>query len=102
MATFEFDGTTFDLDHAFADVTGVEWKWSGRWTAAREPLMETSSGFMSLPDVYLLHGPLISLPTRVTRQQIRAVLGADFLASQSAGYVESPESWAGRVFGGAA
>ncbi|MFJ1647924.1 phiSA1p31-related protein [Streptomyces sp. NPDC088258] len=102
MATYEIDGVVFDLARTYSDVTGIEWTWSGRWTAAGEPIMRTVSGFLPLPDVYRWHGPLIAIPEPVTGRQMRAVFGADFLASQAAGYVESPESWAARVLGGVA
>ncbi|MFJ7999045.1 phiSA1p31-related protein [Streptomyces sp. NPDC096310] len=102
MPTYTIDGITFDLARTYLDVSGVEWVWSGRWNGAGEPLMKTTSGFLPLPDVYWWHGPLIAVPEPVTGEQIRAVLSADFLASQAAGYVEPLEVWAARALGGAA
>ncbi|WP_030755503.1 phiSA1p31-related protein [Streptomyces sp. NRRL F-5135] len=71
-ASYTIDGVTLDLTRTYVDVTGVEWSWTGRWTKAGEPLMQTTSGYMSLLDVYQLHGPLIPLPQRITSVQVRA------------------------------
>jgi hypothetical protein len=62
-AVFSYDGTEFDLTVPQADVTGVEWQWTGTYNMAGEPLMlpddQTNYRPVSLPDVYKDHGPLI-------------------------------------------
>ncbi|MEV8403566.1 phiSA1p31-related protein [Streptomyces niveus] len=98
MNTFEFDGTTFDLARTYADVLGIEWTWTGNRTETGEPVMRCTTGVMALPDLYLLHGPLIALPTPgLTGQRVREALSADFIATAAAGYVETPAEFAARV-----
>lgn len=63
MTAYLHDGTEFDLDCAYVDAIGVEWRWNGQRNQAGEPLMigagpETP---IPLPDVYRDHGPLIPI-----------------------------------------
>lgn len=82
MTTYLHDGVVFDLTVTHTDVTGVEWQWSGDWNQAGEPLMgateQGSSIFLppliSLPDLYLWHGPLIPTPRKATASIYRRVL----------------------------
>ncbi|MFF6966210.1 phiSA1p31-related protein [Streptomyces anthocyanicus] len=82
MATYLHDGVVFDLTVTHTDVTGVEWQWSGDWNQAGEPLMgATAQGsviflppLISLPDLYLWHGPLIPTPRKATANIYRRVL----------------------------
>lgn len=65
MAIYTHDGIEFDLSLTWLDVVGVEWRWTGGFNAAGEPLMTSGGGLpaVSLPDVYHDHGPLIPMPT---------------------------------------
>ncbi|WP_055693744.1 phiSA1p31-related protein [Streptomyces prasinopilosus] len=81
MNTYLHDGTTFGLDIAYLDVTGVEWRWTGSYNEAGEPLMGSpdeyaflAPPFYSLPDLYATHGPLIPTPRRATAALYRHVL----------------------------
>ena len=84
MAAFTHDGTDFDLTLAYADVTGVEWVWTGQSDERGEPLMASRmraetyphGPLISLPDLYATHGPLIPLPARPDTDLIRRVLTA--------------------------
>lgn len=65
--TFTHDGTVFDLNVTYADVTGIEWEWTGEHNEQGEPLMGSvqhgttlpGKPFVSLPDLYAWQGPLI-------------------------------------------
>ena len=82
MTTYLHDDVIFDLTVTHTDVTGVEWQWSGDWNQAGEPLMgaiEQGSviflpPLISLPDLYLWHGPLIPTPRRTIAEIYRRVL----------------------------
>ena len=82
--TFTHDGTTFDLTVTYLDVTGIEWEWTGDHNAAGEPLMGATRRdsplldalLVSLPDLYLWHGPLIPTPRKSTAAMYKdALLG---------------------------
>jgi hypothetical protein len=86
VTTYLHDGIEFDLDGDFADVTGVVWSWTGRWSPAEEPML-TSDGpgpDLPLPDVYHYHGPLIP----IRRKTLARRLSPTFAATQDAGYIE--------------
>ena len=80
--TFTHDDIVFDLTVPYADVLGVEWQWSGELNAAGEPLMGSMTPdstmprgpLVSLPDLYLWHGPLIPTPRKTTAAMYRNVL----------------------------
>lgn len=82
MPTYQHDGVVFDLTVTHTDVTGVEWQWSGDWNEQGEPLMgATENGsvifvppLISLPDLYLCHGPLIPTSRKATAALYRQVL----------------------------
>lgn len=83
MTFFEHDGTVFDLDRDYIDVTGVVWAWSSMWTADGEPLMGSrveggkfgaNEPLRPLPDVYHDHGPLIPRPQPTPAALYRRVL----------------------------
>lgn len=84
MDTYSHDGIDFDLAIPYADVTGVEWVWTGRYDERGEPLMASRmrgdtfphGPMLSLPDLYATHGPLIPLPARPDTDLIRRVLSA--------------------------
>ena len=84
MATFTHDGTTFDLAVTYADVTGVHWRWTGRYDERGEPLMAsrlrgettTHGPQWTLPGLYASNGPLIPLPTLPGTALMRHVLQA--------------------------
>jgi hypothetical protein len=95
------DGITFDLGRQFADVTGVVWSWTGAWSEAGEPLMNTTplgaDTAVPLPDVYRDHGPLLTLPAKPSAALRKAVVCADYAASVAAGLVETYEQYAVRT-----
>lgn len=83
MTPYLHDGIVFDLDRTYADVTGVEWAWSGARNTDGEPLMisiprgDHDNRFeptVSLPDLYRYHGPLIPMPQSTTASLYRHVL----------------------------
>ncbi|MBL3664447.1 phiSA1p31-related protein [Streptomyces sp. M2CJ-2] len=84
MSTYLHDGTVFDLGIAYADVTGIEWQWTGQHNQAGEPLMGSvprgcsmpEGPLVSLPDLYAWHGPLIPTPRKATAAMYRQALEA--------------------------
>ncbi|MFD9222046.1 phiSA1p31-related protein [Streptomyces sp. NPDC060064] len=76
------DDVDFDLTRTFVDVVGVEWRWSGQWSAAGEPLMRAAGDTtgVPLPDVYHDHGPLIPVPTSLSAGLVTAVLAGEAVA----------------------
>ncbi|MDX3839808.1 phiSA1p31-related protein [Streptomyces europaeiscabiei] len=84
MTPYLHDGTVFDLDRAYADVTGVEWAWTGARNSDGEPLMisvhrgdrdeDLKASTVSLPDLYRYHGPLIPMPRPTTASTYRRIL----------------------------
>ncbi|MEU0659563.1 phiSA1p31-related protein [Streptomyces lavendulocolor] len=100
MTTYIHDGVVFDLDCGFVDVVGIEWRWSGGYSPAGEPLLVGGVGQSTgvpLPDVYRDHGPLIPLPAALTARLRKAVVSADYQASVAAGHVETYEQYALRT-----
>jgi hypothetical protein len=100
MTTYIHDGITFDLDCGFVDVVGIEWRWSGGYSPAGEPLLVGGVGQSTgvpLPDVYRDHGPLIPLPAAPTARLRKQVVSADYQASVAAGLSESYAAWALRT-----
>lgn len=103
--TFVHDGTEFDLEIAYRDVTGVEWQWSGERTPEGVPLMwecshkSGSTSTISLPDLYQKHGPLIPIRAGVTGAEARAAIDIDpdFEASLRAGFVEALDAYEQRI-----
>ena len=78
MASYVHDGVDFDLSRTFVDVVGVEWRWTGQWNAASEPLMRGNHPTpVPLPDVYHDHGPLIPLPDALPAGLVAAVLAGE-------------------------
>lgn len=82
MTAYIHDGFEFDLDRTYADVVGVEWRWTGEWTAAGEPLMQGAGpdSPVPLPDVYRDHGPLIAIAAPVTAALMRDVFTGTVIA----------------------
>jgi hypothetical protein len=84
MEHYLHDGIRFDLSIPYADVMGVEWVFTGRTDERGEPLMASRQRgetyphkpYLSLPDLYATHGPLIPLPRRPDTDLIRRVLTA--------------------------
>lgn len=78
MTLYVHDGIEFDLDRAYVDVVGVEWRWTGQRNPEGEPLMLGAGpqSLVSLPDVYRDHGPLIPMATsgRLTADMVRDAL----------------------------
>lgn len=84
MAHFNHDGHRFDLSRTYADVTGVEWTWTGAWTTdlMPEPLMQsghrgrpdTHDTAIPLPDLYRDRGPLILVTAKIPGELRRAAL----------------------------
>lgn len=84
MTPYLHDGIVFDLDRTYADVTGVEWAWTGARNIAGEPLMinvhrgghdeDLKAPTVSLPDLYHHHGPLIPMPQPTTASTYRRIL----------------------------
>lgn len=76
MTPYLHDGTIFDLDRQYVDVTGVLWKWNGQHNEAGEPLMASHKDepLVSLPDLYHDHGPLIPLPAPTPAGLYRQIL----------------------------
>ncbi|MDX3588552.1 phiSA1p31-related protein [Streptomyces europaeiscabiei] len=84
MTPYLHDGTVFDLDRAYADVTGVEWAWTGARNSDGEPLMisvhrgdrdeDLKASTVSLPDLYRYHGPLIPMPLPTSGSTYRRIL----------------------------
>lgn len=101
MTSYVHDGTTFDLDRAYMDVIGIEWTWTGEWTATGEPLMRGGAQRtpVPLPDVYHDHGPLIPVAAKPSASVYRAAVDPDFAASMAAGFVESLTAYEDRVGG---
>jgi hypothetical protein len=103
MSVFAFDGITFDMTRSYADVLGVVWHWVGDRNTAGEPLMTAAGGgTLSLPDLYLNHGPLIPLPSPLPNgafaTALRPLVGrTDFEASVEDGFVEGVDEWFTRV-----
>jgi hypothetical protein len=100
VTAYIHDGIAFDLDRAFVDVVGVEWRWSGGYSPAGEPLLVGGVGQSTgvpLPDVYRDHGPLLALPAKPSAALRKAVVSADYAASVAAGHVETYEQWALRT-----
>lgn len=99
MTTYLHDGTEFDLDAGFIDVIGVEWRWTGGYSDAGEPLLlgDNHPTPLPLPDVYHDHGPLIPLPKRPSRKLVKEAISADYMASIQDGHTESYEQYALRT-----
>lgn len=99
VTTYIHDDVEFDLDNGFVDVLGIEWKWTGGYSDASEPLLVCGLDGtpFPLPDVYHDHGPLIPLPKRPTRALARQVVAEDYTASVAAGLTESYEDYALRT-----
>lgn len=77
LTAWAFDGMTFDLTHAWIDVYGCRWEWTGLLTEAGAPLMQHGTDTpLPLDEVYLTYGPLIPAPRTPTHTEIRAVLTA--------------------------
>jgi len=90
MDSFTFDGNVFDLTHAWLDVLGGRWEWTGRTNTAGEPLMQAGTTEpLSLPDLYLSYGPLIPAPGKVTTAEARRALDVNFAASLNTKLTES-------------
>lgn len=65
---YMIDGCGIDLDSVQADVTGVEWEWTGTVDTDGVPLMQALDGprtLVPLLDVYRWHGPLIPVSHRL-------------------------------------
>ena len=107
MTTYTHEGVVFHLDSVYLDVTGVEWAWTGGWSPAGEPLMRSHTDSdrpdcstpVTLPDVYLWHGPLHRIAPRPTTAECRAAVDVDpnYAASVAAGFVESREAFSARI-----
>ena len=89
---FTHDDVIFDLSVTYVDVIGVEWSWTGGWSADGEPLMRTPGVTVPapLPDVYRDHGPLIPVHPRPSAAQLKAAVDVDpdYAATVAAGYDE--------------
>jgi hypothetical protein len=95
MTTYPHDGTVFDLDKDFADVTGVIWSWTGEWSPEGEPLLESDVRglpLVPLPTVYHDHGPLLPIARK-------APLVNAFAKSLAAGLTESYDAFDARIGG---
>lgn len=94
MTAYIHDGVEFDLTRTFVDVVGVEWRWSGNYTPAGEPLLIGAGNTLGLPlpDVYHDHGPLIPMPARQSKRQ-----SLDFARSLQDGHLESYGQYALRT-----
>ena len=79
--TFTHDGVVFDLARVFVDVIGVEWRWTGGYSEAGEPLLLGSGDRTPVP-----------LPTKPALTFL-----ADYAASLQDGHTESYEQWARRT-----
>lgn len=99
MTAYVHDGIAFDLTRRFVDVVGVEWRWTGDWTPAGEPLLSGAgvAAPVPLPTVYHDHGPLIPLAKPLPHDVIRAAVTGNFNASIESGLTESYEDWALRT-----
>lgn len=101
--TYTFEGVVFDLTIPYADVTGVEWEWTGDWSDSGEPLMRQRSDKgdcqtpLPFPTLYKTHGPLIPISPGPTREQYRAAVDQDYAATVAAGYVETPAEFGRRI-----
>lgn len=96
MTVYLHDDIEFDLDCEFVDVTGVIWSWTGGWSPAGEPVLQSDGPGhdLPLPDAYFYHGPLIP-----RRRRIAATPSGMFAATVAAGYVEDDETFAARIGG---
>jgi len=105
MNVFIHDGTEFDLDIAYRDVTGVEWQWSGERTPEGVPLMwecshkSESNSTISLPDLYKQHGPLIPIRGGLTSADIKAAIDIDpnYADTEASGYLEPLDAFEARI-----
>jgi len=101
--TYKFEGVVFDLTIPYADVTGVEWMWTGDWSDSGEPLMRQRSDKddcqvpLPFPTLYWDHGPLIPISPHPTRDQYRAAVDEDYANTVAAGYVETPAEFGRRI-----
>lgn len=83
MNTYVHEGVEFDLALTYADVTGVEWTWTGSATADGEPLMRQHTdrvdcqSLIPLPTLYWDHGPLIPISPRPTHTELRIAVDVD-------------------------
>lgn len=97
MTTFIHEGVEFDLALAYADVTGVEWTWTGDKSVDGEPLMRQQSDRgdcqapIPLPTLYWDHGPLIPISPRPTHTERRIAVDVDpnYAASVASGLYET-------------
>ncbi|MFG3136047.1 phiSA1p31-related protein [Streptomyces sp. NPDC048211] len=105
MNTYVHEGVEFDLALTYADVTGVEWVWTGRESVDGEPLMRQQTDrvdcqtLIPLPTLYWNHGPLIPISPRPTHTERRIAVDVDpnYADTVAAGYVESPAAFAARI-----
>lgn len=103
MTTYTFERIVFDLTIPYADVTGVEWEWTGDWSDAGEPLMQQRSDKsdcltpLPFPTLYKTHGPLIPISPRPTAAQYRAAVDPDYADTVASGYVETPAEFGRRI-----
>ncbi|MGW9299666.1 phiSA1p31-related protein [Streptomyces cyaneofuscatus] len=99
---FVLEGIEFDLTLTYADITGVEWVWTGEQVDG-VPLMaqKRAPGGCEAPwkltDLYWELGPIIAIHDRPSPVDFRAAIDPDYADTVAAGYVEAPAAFAARI-----
>ncbi|MFE7233982.1 phiSA1p31-related protein [Streptomyces sp. NPDC057596] len=75
--TSVLDGHVIDLDRVQVAVDGSRWLWTCDVSESGQPLMQrldADGTALTLPEVYVQHGPLTPAPTPTTAALYRQVL----------------------------
>lgn len=92
--TFVHEGIKFDLTLTYADITGVEWVWTGEWSDGVPLMGQTKAPAgcetpWKLTDLYWELGPLIAIHDRPSNADYRKAIDPNYAATVAAGYVEA-------------